>query len=50
MIGGNSFLLFIGQENGLNKWLKHVKREYGKQTKIKIKARETSGDHQGCIE
>jgi len=26
-------LFFIRQENGLNKWLKHVKRGYGKQTK-----------------
>jgi len=38
-------LLFIRRENGLNKWLKHVKRGYGKQKKMKIKARETSGDH-----
>ena len=26
-------LLFIRRENGLNKWLKHVKRGYGNQTK-----------------
>ena len=26
-------LLFIRQENGLNEWLKHVKRGYGKQMK-----------------
>ena len=26
-------LLLIRRENGLNKWLKHVKRGYGKQTK-----------------
>jgi len=26
-------LFFIRQENGKNKWLKHVKRGYGKQTK-----------------
>ena len=38
-------LSFIRKENGLNKWLKHVKKGVQKTKKMKIKARETSGDH-----
>ena len=30
MIGGNLFYFLIRRENDLSKWLKHVKRGYGK--------------------
>ena len=45
MIGGNSFLLLIRWENGLNKMVKARQNGVRKVNEIKIKARETSGDH-----
>jgi len=43
MIGGILFYFLIRRESGLNKWLSQ--KGVRKVNEIKIKARETSGDH-----
>ena len=51
MIDGNLFYFLIRRENDLNKWMIEARQKgVRKVNEMKIKVRETSGDHQGYIE